>query len=105
VTAHNLRDDLFQEGVITAIDVIMSMGDQGLIDYDIQWFESIGTAEIVRNYFVQRIDEDAAAGRCGFVFDSGSHHFFGFRGNHIHLPSDARVITAPEYVRYFWICI
>lgn len=105
VTPHNLRDDLFQEGVLTAIDVIMSMGDQGLIEYDIEWFESIGTAGVVRSYFVQRIDADAAAGRCGFVYDSGSNHFFGFRGNHIHLPSDSRVLTAPEYVRYFWICI
>ncbi len=29
----------------------------------------------------------------------------GFRGNHIHLPSDTRIINSPEYVLYYWICI
>lgn len=105
VTAYNLRTDLFQEGVITAVDVIMSLGDQGKISYDVQWYESVGTAGVVRNYFVQRINEDAMWGRCGFVYDSGSREFYGFSGNHIHLPPDARVLTAPEYVRFFWICI
>jgi hypothetical protein len=105
VTAHDLRPDLFHEGVITAIDVIMSLGDQGKIDYDIGWFDSIGTARIVRNFIVQRINEDAAAGRCGFVYESGSHDFYGFSGNHIHLPPDSRVLTSPDYVRFFWICI
>ncbi len=105
VNSHNLRPDLFREGVITAIDVIMSLGDQDKIEYDIGWFDSIGTAEVVRSFFVQRINADTASGRCGFVYDSGSEEFHGFRGNHIHLPPDARVLTSPEYVRFFWICI
>jgi hypothetical protein len=27
------------------------------------------------------------------------------RDNHIHLPADTRVLNAPEYVEFFWICI
>jgi len=104
-TAHNLRDDIFQEGYITAIDIIMSLGDKNKISYDLKWYESIGTAGLVKNYWVERINNDQAIGRCGFVYEAGSDDFKGFRGNHIHLPSDTRGINSPEYVLFFWICL
>jgi hypothetical protein len=105
VTAHNLRDDVFHSGIITAVDVILSLGDQGKLTYGLQWYESIGTAGVVKNYWVERIDEDVAHHRCGFVYESGSNRVRGFAGNHIHLPSDTRVLNSPEYVLYFWICL
>jgi hypothetical protein len=104
VRPHNLRSDVFQEGVVTAIDVILSLGERQELTYDLRWYEHIGSA-IVKNYFVDRINSDASHGRCGFVYESGSKTFDGFRGNHIHLPSDTRVINGPEYLTYFWICI
>ncbi|MFX0064000.1 MAG: cytochrome b/b6 domain-containing protein [Candidatus Hermodarchaeota archaeon] len=103
VTAHNLRNDILQEGVITAIDVIMSLGDQGKITYDIQWYETVGTAE-VGNFFVVQINDDVAFNRCGFVYEEGSLKYKD-NGNHIHIPSDIRVINSPEYEEWFWICI
>lgn len=105
VTAHDLRKEQFQEGVITAIDVIMSLGDEGRLSYDLRWYDSIGSAEVVRNYFIDRVNTDIASGRCGFVYESGSLKFRGFTGNHIHLPADSRVLSSPEYVEFFWICI
>lgn len=105
VTAHDLRTDVFQPGVITAIDVIMSLGDEGLITYDLQWYDSIGSAEVVRDYFVERINEDQRLFRCGFVYEAGSLRFRGFRGNHVHIPPDMRVINSPAYEEWFWICI
>ena len=105
VTAHNLRDDIFQPGVITAIDTIISLGEKGEISYDLQWYESIGTAGIVKSYWVERINEDESVGRCGFVYEAGDEAFRFFRGNHNHIPSDIRVINSPQYVEYFWICI
>ncbi|UCH57022.1 MAG: hypothetical protein JSV18_06705, partial [Candidatus Bathyarchaeota archaeon] len=105
VTAHDLRNDTFQDGVITAIDVILSLGDEGKLSYGLKWYDSIGTARIVKNYWVESIDEDEAHGRCGFVYESGNLDLKGFAGNHIHLPSDSRVLNSPEYVMYFWICI
>ncbi|MGM0366506.1 MAG: hypothetical protein ACQEP5_08225 [Actinomycetota bacterium] len=105
VTAHNLRNDMLKEGTITAIDTIMTLGDEGSIDYELFWYESIGTAEIVKNYWVNRINEDEASGRCGFVYEAGSMAFAGFTGNHIHIPSDIRIINSPEYLEYYWICI
>ncbi len=105
VKAHNLRDDMFQPGVVTAIDTILSLGEENKISYDLQWYESIGTADVVKSYWVERINEDESQGRCGFVYEAGDEAFYFFRGNHNHIPSDIRVINSPQYVKYFWICI
>jgi hypothetical protein len=104
VQPHNLRTDLFEEGVVTAVDVIMSLGDRGLLSHDLQWHESIGDARIVQNYYVERINEDRTEMRCGFVYEAGARSYRG-RGNHIHLRPDSRVIHAPEYLEFFWICV
>lgn len=105
VSAHNLRSDTFQPGVITAIDAILSLGEAGLLSYDLQWYESIGTAGLVKSYWVERINQDKSAGRCGFVYEAGDELFRFFKGNHNHIPSDIRVINSPAYLEYFWICI
>jgi hypothetical protein len=105
VTAHNLRNDTLQENVITAIDVILSLADQGRITYELQWYDSIGSASIVRSYWIEAINGDRARGTCGFVYEEGSKRYPFFSGNHIHLPSDVRIINSPEYIEYFWICI
>ncbi|NBC28748.1 MAG: hypothetical protein GVY29_02015 [Spirochaetes bacterium] len=104
VTAHDLRTDALQPDTVTALDVILSLGDQDKISYDVRWVETIGYAT-VQNYFVHRIDEDAQRGRCGFVYEAGPEKYRGFHGNHIHLASDMRVIRAPDYVLFFWICV
>jgi hypothetical protein len=103
VTAHNLRDDIYQDGVITAIDVIMTLADLGEITYELQWYDSIGSAEIVRSYWVHAINDDVQHGTTGFVYEAGNWDYYLFDGNHIHIPSDTRIINSPEYVRYFWI--
>ena len=73
VTPHNIRNDMFQPDVITALDVIMSLGDQDKLKYDVKWYESIGTAKIVKNYYVEKINEDVAHGRRGFVYENGDY--------------------------------
>lgn len=104
VTGHNLRKDTLQPGVITAVDVIMSLAEQGKLTYDLLWRENI-IGNLVKNYWVERIDEDEAYGGCGFVYEAGSLKFRGFSGNHIHIPTDIRVLNSPEYVEFFWICL
>ncbi len=104
VISHNLRKDIFQDDVITGIDVIMSLGELGELSHDLKWHENLGSA-IIKQYYVERINDDVSYRRCGFVYEAGSHAFDGFRGNHIHLPSDTRVLNSPEYLSYFWICI
>jgi len=105
IKPHNLRSDIFKEGSITAIDAIMTLGDEGEIVYDLNWYESIGTAGLIKNYFVEGINDDISIGRCGFVYEEGSNTYTLFDGNHIHIPPDARIINSPEYLIFFWICI
>ena len=105
VKAHNLRPDMFQQGVVTAIDTILSLAEAGEISYDLQWYESIGSAGVVKSFWVNRINDDQSQGRCGFVYEAGDRVFDFFRGNHNHIPSDIRIINSPQYVKYFWICI
>lgn len=101
----DLRQDYFADGTITAVDVIIALGVAGEISYKLNWYESIGSAGIVKDYFVDAINQDHTYDRCGFVYETGSKVFYGFDGNHIHIASDLRVLTSPEYVEFFWICI
>jgi hypothetical protein len=103
VTAHNLRNDSFQDGIITAIDVIMSLGDQNKITYDLKWVETIASADPVKDYWVYRINNDEQYDTCGWVYEAGAWEMGG--RNHIHIPSDQRIINSPEYEEWFWICI
>ncbi len=105
VAPNNMRYDVFKKGITTALDVIISLGDQGKITYELTWMESIGRASIVKNYWVQGIEQDQGYNRCGFVYEAGSSRYRFFSGNHIHLPTDSRILNSPEYVEFFWICI
>ncbi len=105
VSSHNTRNDLFQDGVVTALDVILSLTDDGKLTYGLKWHESIGRARVVKSYWVEKINEEQGYHSCGFVYEEGSSSFRHGRGNHIHIPCDARIINAPEYVEWFWICL
>ena len=59
----------------------------------------------MKSYWIEAINDDTSVGRCGFVYEEGSNRYQGFNGNHIHIPSDSRVLNSPEYVEWFWICI
>lgn len=104
VVPHDLRSDMFQDDVVTAIDVILSLGDGEELTYELMWYESIGRARVVKDYWIQGINGDVGRDRCGFVYEAGDEDIGG-QGNHIHLPSDIRVLNSPEYVLLFWICI
>jgi len=104
VKPHNLRPDLFHMGTVTAIDVLLTLAEEGRLEpLKLTWYERIAAADPVDSYFVEGVGDDVASGGCGFVYESGPEAFAGFRGTHIHLPSDARVIVSPEYLRWFWI--
>ncbi len=106
VTPHNVRSDVLQEDVITALDIILSLGEQGeLSEVGLNWYPTIARADPVDHYFIERIDEAEAYGRCGYVYEVGSRQFAGFSGSHIHIPTDTRVIVSPEYAMWFWLCL
>lgn len=105
VKPHNLRKDLFQEGVVTAVDIIMSLGDEGRLTYDLTWCDKLGEAEI-KSFYLTRINGDEAYGRCGFVYETGAlPEFRGFRGNRIHIHPDIRVLNAPGFAEFSWVCL
>lgn len=106
VTPHNVRDDVLQTGVVTALDILLSLLEQGeLSRLKLTWYERIAAAEPVDSYWTEQINGAEAYGTCGFVYETGPLAFEGFTGSHIHIPSDVRVILSPEYALWFWICL
>ena len=106
VTPHDVRSDVLQPGVVTALDALISLAEQGRFSaLKLTWYEQIGPANPVDNYWVERIDGDIAVGGCGFVYETGPWDYMGFSGTHIHIPADVRVTVSPEYVLWFWICL
>jgi hypothetical protein len=105
VRPHNTRNDVFQDGVITALDVILSLADEKKLTYGLKWRESLGAARVVRSFWVEKINDEQSYRTCGFVYEEGYREFRYGRGNHIHLPSDVRIINSPEYMEWFWICL
>ena len=97
VIPHNLRNETFKNDVITALDVIMTLGDLGNITYELTWFESFRAARYVRSYFVSKINTDETAGRCGFLYEVS--------GSFIFLSADERILTSPESVWFYWGCL
>jgi hypothetical protein len=106
VTPHDVRQDLFQPGVTTALDALLSLEDRGeLAAVDLTWYERIGYADPVDSYWVTQINDAIELGGCGFVYETGPLNWPGFSGTHIHIPADARVTLSPEYALWFWICL
>ena len=97
VFPHNLRNETFQHDVITAIDVIMTLGDLGNITYELEWHESFRGASYVHSYFVSKINTDETEGRCGFLYDVS--------GSYIYLSADERILTSPESINFYWGCL
>ncbi|UCF10780.1 MAG: hypothetical protein JSW65_03635 [Candidatus Bipolaricaulota bacterium] len=110
VSAHDVRSDLFQPGVITALDILLSLGEQGhLTKVGLTWYEFIGSADPVEHYFIELVEGDdflaQAFATCGFVYEVGPSEFAGFAGSHIHVATDARVLVSPDYALWFWLCL
>ena len=106
VEAHGVRDDVLQPDVITALDILLSLGEQGeLLNIELTWYEEIAGADPVDSYWVSAIEDAQSAGGCGFVYEVGARQFAGFRGAHIHIPTDVRALVSPEYALWFWICL
>ncbi len=111
VSAHNVRPDVLQPGTITALDVLLSLADQGKIDrMKLTWYPSIGEADPVDSLFVEQIDAgdgvydlEASPELGKWVYETGSRDFGGFQGSHIQIPPDVRVIVSPEYMTWYWL--
>ncbi len=104
------RGDVLQPGVVTALDVLLSLGEQGLLAaLKLTWYPKIGRADPIDNFFVELIAAGGksaqAVGSCGFIYEVGESTFRQFKGNFVHMASDVRVILCPEYMEWSWRCL
>jgi len=115
VTPHDARGDVFQPGVVTALDVLLSLGKLGnLFGLRLTWRTRVGETEPVEGYYVDFIagaDFSAEANSpCAFVYDVGAEILTKFKPPHghtaaqIHLSSDLHVLVSPERVKWAWVC-
>ncbi len=106
VTSHGVRTDMLQQNVVTALDILLSLGEQGRLSVvGMAWYSAINFADPIESYFVERIDDTEAFATCGYVYEVGAVAFSGIAGNHIHIPSDVRALVSPEYAYWFWLCL
>ncbi|MFH1609662.1 MAG: hypothetical protein ABID40_03440 [Candidatus Bipolaricaulota bacterium] len=115
VTPHDVRSDVFRPGVVTALDVLLSLGELGnLSGLRLTWRTRVGETEPVENYYVDLIagtDFSAeAVSPCAFVYDVGAEILTEFKPPHghtaaqIHLSFDLHVLASPEHVKWAWVC-
>ena len=107
VRAFNLRSDMYQHGVVTALDIPLSIAEQGKTTADVTWVDKIGRAT-VESYYVTRIGEDTQEGMAGFYYNLGENAIAGIRirgfgNNRVHINADLRVLCSPEYAEWRWI--
>ncbi len=115
VTAHNSRPDIFQPGVITALDVLLSLGEQGKIaGLELTWHATIAGITNVNHYMIDWISLPDVLGQkdssCGYMDEAATEGLRGFLTPHshstteIHLSADAEVLVSPGYVEWQWLC-
>jgi hypothetical protein len=115
VTARDARGDVFQPGVVTALDVLLSLGELGhLSGLRLTWRTRVGETELVESYSVSWIAgadfSVEAVSPCVFVYSVGSEILVPFVPPHGHMPGqvhlalDLHALTSPEHVWWSWVC-
>jgi uncharacterized protein (TIGR03437 family) len=123
VTAHNIRTGEFaspylkplQPGVVTVMDIALSLQDQGELDLVKTIFYDRINGSYIDAYFVQALGFPGI----GVAHSSGSHGFVcrthlgessGFEGINVndangslHIPLDLQVIHSPDYSLWRWM--
>ncbi|MCX6094804.1 MAG: hypothetical protein NTY63_08315 [Candidatus Bipolaricaulota bacterium] len=115
VTSHNVRPDVFGPGAITALDVLLSLGDQGQIaGLELAWHAMVDDVPNVNHYMVEWISLPDVLGEkdssCGYMDEAATEGLRGFLTPHshattqIHLSSDLELLVSPGYVEWQWLC-
>jgi hypothetical protein len=111
VSAHDMRTDVIAPGTVTALDVLLSLADQKKLQrLKLTWYSTVDDARSVDSYRVEQIDDgdgiydrESSADTGEWVYETGSLEFSGFKGSHVHIPADVRVIVSPEYMTWYWL--
>ncbi len=116
VTAHHSRSDVFQPGVITTLDILQSLGEQGLLsELGIDWRAEEEDIAVVDGYYVVAIQADGfspeSTGSCVLTHQISGDTIAEYLSphthtmSHIHLTADLEVLVSPEAVEWLWICL
>lgn len=116
VTAHDTRPDVFHSGVVTMLDVLLSLGELGLLsELGLEWRAEEGGIEVVDGYYVASITSGSfspeTTGSCVLTHQIGGatigEHLTPHTHtmSHIHLTGDLEVLVAPEAVEWLWVCL
>ncbi len=119
VTAHNLRatgypspySKPFQPGVVTSIDVLLSLQDLGELEAVSGVFYTHFAGNYIESYYVvtmgfPTVGTTHASGRQGFVYTTGngsSNRMVNNAGRTFHITSDISVVHAPDFSVWRWI--
>ncbi len=104
VQPHGLRSDMFQPGVVTAADIMQSLGTASQLAFDLVWVDVIGRTS-VQGYYFTRFNGEESLGRAGFIYELGERSMArgrGFGNNRFHMTPDIRVLCSPEYMSWRW---
>ncbi len=115
VTSHNVRPDVFRPGATTALDVLLSLGEQGRISgLELAWHAALGDVSNVNHYMVEWISLPDVLGEkdslCGYMDEAATEGLRGFLTPHshattqVHLSSDLELLMSPGYVEWQWLC-
>lgn len=106
VRSHGMRNDIFQDGVITGADIILSLAEDKKLSFNAEWVDKVGRS-LVQSYYFTRFNGEETEGKAGFTYELGdkrlSRRAKGFKGsgnNWFHMTSDIRVIVSPEYMSW-----
>ncbi len=110
VRAHGVRAEMLQPGVITALDVLLSLGELGLLTkLGLVWHDQPLDCYKVELIAGEGFDLEAGEG-CTILQEVGSAILAPFppakvhTDVHVHLSPDLQVLVAPEYVRWRLVC-
>jgi len=79
VRPYNLRPDIYQPGVLTIADVLMTMYDDLGLDIGLTWWPVTTNNTPVRSYALSRVNDYEAGGYKGWLYFAGNVHHTGGR--------------------------
>ena len=106
VKPHDFRADMFQNGVITGLDVMVSLAERGDIDLGLTVLHQFGKTRDgpidVNGIWVTGINGFESSPKVGFLYEQGEPMFEGVGGfnfNRLHIGPDIRA-GVPHYQKW-----
>ncbi|WP_299802076.1 hypothetical protein [uncultured Shewanella sp.] len=93
VSAHNIRTDIFTEGTHTAMDLLLSADDEGLVDFQFNYWPQLHLDTNVGSYGLVSINGQRAKGLAGWLLRIGEKETFTDFFDPIPLDNGAGVIA------------